>query len=54
MRPAGGVACMLGQLGLFLARHVYRHGPKDVDYLGNGTEWRAVRREATHVNVSGP
>lgn len=46
-------AC-LGQSGVFLPLHAHCHGPKDVDHLGNGTEWRAVRREATHVKVSNP
>lgn len=46
-------AC-LGQSGLFLPLRTHCHGPKDVDHLGNGTEWRAVRREATHVKVSNP
>lgn len=55
-RLACGVACMFGQSGVFLRRHalLYCHGREDVDHLGNGTEWRAVRREATHVKVSNP
>lgn len=46
-------ACWVNQV-CFCAVTPHCHGPKDVDHLGNGTEWRAVRREATHVKVSNP